>query len=222
MNGCNGFTECLVARAALYRWLSRLFKAEVDSQLLSLMKSMRFPAACGDFGLQAAYEKFQFALADLDADRLNELAADFACCFLGAGIAKGSDAAAFPYASVYTDPRRIVMQQARDRAVAAYGAYGLQVDGQSGNLPEDHLAYLLEFMAVLCQAALSAASTDELNINGHLAVQRQFLQDHLLNWVKVFCDDLERHARTPFYQSVSQITRCWLDLEDRSLGSLTA
>jgi len=206
----DNLVKCLTVRAALYGWLSRLYKSEVTPQLLSRLKSMRFPENCGDAGLQAAYDRFGASLARISPDDLDNLAADFARCFLGAGIAKGSEAAAFPYASVYTDPRRIVMQQARDRAVAAYGAYGLQVNGQPGSLPEDHLAYLLEFMAVLCQQAQPANA------------QLQFLQDHLLNWVAAFCDDLNRQAQTSFYQSVGQITRCWLELDSRCLASLTA
>ncbi len=68
MDGSNACLKCLAARAALYRWLSRLFKAEVDERLLTLMKSVLFPEACGDAALQAAYDRFRTTLADLDAD----------------------------------------------------------------------------------------------------------------------------------------------------------
>ncbi|HAL74231.1 MAG TPA: molecular chaperone TorD, partial [Clostridiales bacterium] len=62
----------------------------------------------------------------------------------------------------------------------------------------------------------------EQDIHMHLAEQHQFLKEHLLNWMTAFFDDLERQAQTPFYRSVSLLTRCWLDLDSRSLASMSA
>jgi TorA maturation chaperone TorD len=198
-----------VSRAGLYRWLSRLYRAEVDRTLLDQLRAMRDPEGCRDADLRDGYRLLRDSLQDEGGrDLLDDLAADYAKVFLGAGHAKGSEAAAFPFASVYTSPKRIVMQEARDRAVQAYARRGLRSGGIAG-VPEDHLALLLAFMAILVDDAPAAEQLD-------------FLQQHLLNWVPAFCSDLEKHAATPFYRSIGKITSGWLRLDSRCLeGGLT-
>jgi len=54
---------------------------------------------------------------------LNDLAVDYARIFLGVGIAEGS--AAYPYESVYTSKKRIIMQDTLDQVKAMYVAKGI-------------------------------------------------------------------------------------------------
>lgn len=208
-------------RANFYRWLSRLYRAEVDRPLLASLQSMRFPDDCADADLDAGYRQLQAWLADAGGQDLDGLAADYAKVFLGAGIAKGSDAAAFPFASVYTSPARIMMQEARDRAVETFARHGLCLAADQKGLPEDHLALMLDFMAWLCQNCHEAsAAADSNKVAGLLCEQAEFLDRQLLNWVPKFCRDLEKHASTRFYQGVSRLTRGFLGLDSRRLAAL--
>lgn len=220
--------QVMANRAGMYSLLGRLYKSEIDAELLGRLKMLRFPVCGPDAELLAGFRQLELSLADLDTAAkstimLDELAADFARVFLGAGIAKGSDAAAFPYASVYTSPRKIIMQEARDQAVASFAAQGLSVDGKAGDQPEDHLAILLEFMAFLCDRTQSMADqTGVTTVLDELAEQQRFLEQQLLNWVPKFCADLERHASTLFYQSLAGVTRSWLLFDRCCLESLAA
>ena len=60
--------------------------------------------------LVEGYKEIEEYLENINEDSINELAADYARTFLGAGLSNGS--AAFPYESVYTSKDRIVMQDA--------------------------------------------------------------------------------------------------------------
>lgn len=210
----------LAGRANLYHLLGRVYQTEVDGPLLEQMKSMSFPCECCETELAEGYRCLQHYLELSGGDSLTVLAADYARVFLGAGAGKGSSAA-YPYESVYTSPKRIMMQEARDQMAAIYAARGLGLDEKTAGLPEDHLALQLEYMAVLCQEAKNAlAAQNQTAIAAGLQEQRDFLDRHLLNWVPQFCMDVGRHAESAFYQGIGKITNGFVRLDRAALGGL--
>lgn len=207
-------------RENLYRLLGRIYKVEAEQELLEQMQGMRFPAECGDDELGEGYRLLEAYLRSPGSDPLTALAIDYARVFLGAGIAK--DAAAYPYESVYTSPKRLVMQAARDQVMAVYSAKGLY-KAEELAFPEDHLALELDFMAYLChetQAAL--AQQDWPAVSASLKEQLDFLTQHLLNWVPAFCADIEKFAETGFYKAIAKVTNSYLRLERIILKELIA
>lgn len=192
--------ELNAAREGLYRLLSRLYRQEVDAPLLERLRGMTFPQNCPQPELEAGYRALERWLSAGTEDALDALAVDFARVFLGAGSAEGC--AAFPYESVYTSPKRLVMQDAWERVKSLYAAHGVRIDTDSSELMEDHIAYELAYMALLCREGAERAE------------QRAFLEEHLLTWVPAFCADLQRCAGTGFYRCVAQLTLGWLKLEE--------
>ena len=195
--------ELNAAREGLYRLLSRLYRQEVDAPLLERLRGMTFPQTCPQPELEAGYRALERWLSAGTEDALDALAVDFARVFLGAGSAEGC--AAFPYESVYTSPKRLVMQDAWERVKSLYAAHGVRIDTDSSELMEDHIAYELAYMALLCREGAERAE------------QRAFLEEHLLTWVPDFCADLQRCAGTGFYRCVAQLTLGWLKLEESLL-----
>ena len=206
----------LHSRRAFYRLLSRLYILEVDERLLAALGEMTFPEDCAEPELAEGYALLRSWLDDHGGEALEELAVDYARVFLSAGVAEGS--AAFPYESVYTSSSRLMAQAACTQAVAAYTAHGLVFRTDSYHVPEDHLAIELEFMAHLCGEALDAG--DEAALNASLTEQNDFLRNHLLNWVSLFCGDLNKYASTDFYKAVGKLTRGFLNLERKLLGEM--
>ncbi len=205
-------------RENLYRFLGRLYQLEVDQTLLEQMKSMCFPDECGEDELAQGYRMLSTYCQNLPSDPLTDLAVDYARVFLGAGIA-GSDAA-YPYESVYTSPKRLIMQEARDQVAAAYRAKGL-TKLETLDLPEDHIALELEFMAYLCRETQQAlAVSDWQAVAAYLQEQADFLGAHLLNWVPAFCADIGKYAETGLYQGIVNITNGYLRLERANLEAL--
>lgn len=93
--------ELARARAGLYRFLGGLYIMEVDEETLANMKQMQFPTDCANEELAEAYRGLEKAIADLNNEDLEDVAADYAKTFLAAGEATG--VAAFPYESIYTN-----------------------------------------------------------------------------------------------------------------------
>ena len=138
--------ELTAQRSAVYRLLARLYRVEVDEEFLAELKTMRFPAATGNTAVDTGYRTIATYLSGADAHAITDLAVDYVRAFIGHGIDAYS--AAYPFESVYTSPKRLMMQEARDEVLAVYRSEGLD------KLPtwkeaEDHIALELEFMAAL-------------------------------------------------------------------------
>jgi TorA maturation chaperone TorD len=196
----------LASRENLYRFLARVYQKEIDQPFLDLLQSMDFPVDCRVAELSEGYQMLGGYLDNCGSDPLTVLAVDYAKVFLGAGISAGS--AAFPYESVYTSPKRIMMQDARDRITAIYAANSLRKNSLATEIAEDHVALMLEFMAILCRETTSCQ------------MQIDFLDQHLLNWVPAFCADIENHAETAFYKGIGKITSGYLRLDHALLESM--
>ena len=143
-------------------------------------------------------------LSGADAHAITDLAVDYVRAFIGHGIDAYS--AAYPFESVYTSPKRLMMQEARDEVLAVYRSEGLD------KLPtwkesEDHLALELEFMQRMALRAAEALAEDaEDEAVAYLRTSYDFLENHLINWVPMMVTDMRMHARTLFYQGLGQLT----------------
>ena len=125
-----------------------------------------------------------------------------------------------PYESVHTSEGELLMQEARDRAVAAYRASGYSV-AEGCRVPEDHIAIELSFMAALASRAAQELEDAVDNRDGSeqqraekaVEAQAAFLEQSLLPWVPGFCDLLEARATTGFYRGVAQMLRAFMEEE---------
>ncbi len=192
-------------RTATYNLLARLYRVEVDQTLLDEMRAMRFPSKTGAPDIDEGYRLIRSYLSHAWENVLTELAVDYARCFIGHGNTAYS--AAYPYESVYTSSQRLLMQDARDEVLALYRAAGKD-KAESWKEPEDHIALELEFMGHLCTAAGAALDGGDDDTAYALVVQQKnFLEDHLANWVPMMLEDLEKFARTDFYRGLARLTR---------------
>jgi TorA maturation chaperone TorD len=208
--------EILRARESTYGLLSRIYRSEVSSELLrNLFDGLADHGDAGDG--YALMQKFADSVRSSDPSELeNQLAAEYAHLFLNAGAV----AHVFPYESVYTSTDRLLMQEARDQVLEAYGSEGLKKVSDFKE-PEDHIALELEFMAHLCRSTAGALETGEhVKALTYIAKQKVFLETHLLNWIPRFCDDLEQIAWSDFYRAVAQMTKQFLAVEPESMNEI--
>jgi len=197
--------EIIKNRENLYRLLARLYKKEVDVNLIEAMQKMKFPKETSGEELSEGYKLLIESLENINSDSIDDLDVDYAKVFLGAGISEGT--AAFPYESVYTSRKKSMMQEARDQVREIYLSKGLIKTDEEYNYVEDHIALEFEYMAYLCE-------------NGNLDEQKNFLKTHLLNWIPKFCEDIEKHANTKFYKAIGKITKGYLKLDSIILESM--
>ena len=186
-------------RRYFYMFLQRLFYKEADAEFLAALKEIQFPTDCGNIGMQEGYDKIASYLRNCGDNAVDELAADYLRVFLGAGVYDG--AAAFPYESVYTGEKPLVMQKAWEEVRKIYLENGLSLADAPTDLMEDHIAIELQFMAKLCEYTEKTEAA------------KDFLKNHLLVWSERFCKDIQKYAETDFYKGVALLTENYLEMD---------
>ena len=198
-------------RAEAYGWIARLFKVEVDEALLDALKSTEYPQGTGDPDLDLGYRKVAGYLSTSAQGTLLELAVDYVRTFIG--HRNDTFGAAYPFESVYTSEKRLLMQGARNEVLAVYRKAGMTID-DSWSDPEDHVAIEMEYMQVMAEKTAQALREgDESRARQYLKEQRDFLNDHLLSWTPMLTADMRRYAKTGFYQGLAYLTDGFLRVD---------
>ncbi len=198
------FAEALEGRTRTYDFISRLFRVEVDDALLEELLAMEYPTAAENEDIACGYELMRAYLADTDENTLTDLAIDYVRTFIGSG--SDGFSAAYPFESVYTSPKRLLMQDARDEVLVLYRSAGLEKK-ESWKEGEDHIALELEYLSVLGNRAIRAYEDgDEERCAELLLQQRNFIEDHLAPWFPMMAQDMLKFAKTGLYQGLARLT----------------
>lgn len=205
-------------RANTYAFIARLYRIEVDQVLLDELKSMRWPAKTGNTKVDEGYRMMAKYLSNLWDNSLTDLAVDYVRVFIGHGLDAFS--ASYPYESVYTSEKRLLMQEARDEVLAIYRGYGLD-KSDAWKEGEDHIALELEFMQVLANRTAEALEkNDEDEAFTLLTAQRNFLEDHLVSWVPLLTLDMRKFAKTDLYRGLAVLTDGFLETDEEFLNDI--
>jgi TorA maturation chaperone TorD len=198
-------------RATTYGLLSRLYHREVDQKLLDELREARYSANTGNANVDRGHLLIVGYLSNIWEDSLSELTIDYARTFIGYGVDTYS--AAFPYESVHTSERRLLMQDARDEVLAQYRKAGLSKQS-SWKESEDHISAEMEFMLILCNRTVEALeNNNEDEAYGLLMDQGDFLENHLYAWTPMLTNEMRRFAKTDFYQGLSWLTDGFLETD---------
>lgn len=208
------------SRAHVYQVLSRSYRTEVDAAFARELAN-EFSFESDDAALNEALAAMRAALDGADEEALELLAVTFDRVFFGMGPLTARHA--FPYESVYTSDRGIMMQEAYTSVARAYREQALAKD-PAFTEPEDHLAVELAFMATLADRARTFLSAgDEAGDEAATETVRQslaFARGHLLNWIDRFCGELTLAAapdgENGFYVALAAFTTRFVE-EDAAL-----
>ncbi len=208
----------LESRRATYALLARLYRRELDEALLADLRAARWPASTGDADADEGYRLIARYLSSRGSGALTELARDFAHTFIGHG--QDASSAAYPYESVYTSEKRLLMQDARDEMLKLARREGI-AKSKDWCETEDHIAFELEFMATLAGRTRGALAENEAEAARLLGVQRDLLCVHLLVWTPAFTADMRSFARTGFYCGLACLTDGFLRTDREFFDSLS-
>jgi len=173
------------------RLLGWLHTLERDRKILLALAAAGFPEGLV-IGASEEAGAMRDALSGLATAVLNqealddELAADYAAIYLTHAYR------ASPCESVWRDEDHLAWQGPTFAVRAWYRRYGLAV-ADWRTLPDDHLAYQLEFVAWLLEKDETEAAA-------------RFLDAHLLTWLPDFSCRVAQRAATPFYRALADVT----------------
>lgn len=212
-----GLSEIIRSRGNVYALLSRCYETEMDVTFAAEIAD-RFSFQSDNAVLSGEMDAMRDCLRAIDDDGLEMLAVAFDRVFFGMGPLTAKKA--FPYESVYTSRKGLLMQEAFVETAKVYRANRLQKSADFRE-PEDHLAVQLAFMKALCDRAGEALATRDMQAAEEaLAEQRAFLQEHLLNWVPRFAIEAEEAAEQGFYAHLARFTPAFLREDEMALADI--
>ena len=204
-------------RAATYGLLGRLYRSEVDEELLASLRKVSFPLGSGSESIDEGYRRIATYLSRNRDGAMLDLAIDYVRTFLG--HSNSGVSAAYPYESVYTSEKRLLMQEARDEVMALYGLAGMAIENWVD--PEDHIALELEYMQHMATRTCGAlAAEDDDAALEHMGAQKTFLCEHLAAWAPMFIKDMKTFAKTDFYQGLAYLSEGFLRMDREFLKTV--
>ena len=217
VEGCE-LVDFMTRRARTYGLLARIFRVEVDGKFLEELRHLKFPTSTGNEHVDYGYRTMYNYLKGTWEDTLLDLARDYARTFIGHG--NNGRSAAYPFESVHTSEKRLLMQEARDEIVEVYRESGFAVDAGWED-PEDHIALEFEYMQMMARRTRQALEAGEDGCALELLdKQRAFLLRHLVSWTPFLANDMERIAQTDLYQGLALLTRGLLAQDREFLNSV--
>lgn len=106
-----------------------------------------------------------------------------------------------PWESVYTSPKRLMMQEAYEAVQDFYEEAGLALDNP--DIMADHIGAELNFLAVLCEKMKNEPDKKDY----YMKMTQRFLDEHPRQWIPQFTSDLENAANFEFYKALARVTR---------------
>lgn len=216
----NELADIMRTRAGVYSLLYTVFVKELTQAQIEALAGMDFASLEGlDPQIAEGAHMVRRYLRRLRSEMREELAVDYAHLFYAAGSAK-HEKRAVPYESVFTSIEGLLMQEARDDVLRYMLAEHVEPD-PSLHVPEDHIAFIYDFMTALCTRCADALECNDLAEARRLAnVQRAFHAEHIASWIGQLCDAIEGCCRTPFYGGFSRIARGFARLDGEMLAEL--
>ena len=173
--------------------LARLHDREPDVALISGLRDNPVASWFGLFADQAKADEFDASIASLplalDADILDDLAAEYADIYLTHGYR------AAPSASVWLTEERAERQEPMFTVRKWYDHYGIKVPDWRIRA-DDHIVHELQFVVHLLRLGTPVANADAA----------RFLDVNLLPWLSQFTQAALRNCRHRYFASSLELT----------------
>ena len=193
-------------RSNMYGLLASVFRKEPTETLIRELKDPRLSGVLSEMGVELGDIFFNVPESEA-ADLLGQ---EFARLFVG----PGSHISAHESIFVEMDGGMSALWGKKTVEVKNFiETAGLDYQPEYTGIP-DHISVELEFMQKLTAwEAEKWADHDQKNAEYCGSVQHMFLELHLSRWLPQFCDAVVDRAELPFYRSMAELTRSYMELE---------
>ena len=208
-------------RATFYRTLSSLYFATLTQQQIDSLAEADLAAfGAGEALLESGFDDMRRYLRKRNTGTRQDLAVDFTSAFVGAQAWEGRYAV--PYESVFRSKSGLLMQEPRNEVYRTYKQAAIKLK-EGVNLPEDHLSFEFEFLAITCDRTVEALDDgDSARAIELLESQKTFIEDHILSWFDDFTELATKILTTRFYRGLLKITKGYLRVDRAAILELVA
>ena len=214
------FEKKALMRCSVYSFLSNVFLNEPTKQFARTLKQGQLFQRISEFvNIQADFDKFEKYLKENEPQKIHELLlSDYRNLF-----SSQSEKYVPPYETDYREGLGGQHHGWSDLSVEVarkYSEAGFEVQPGYEGMP-DHIGMELEFMALLCQREMGSwKSQDKDQGIEYLRWEEEFLREHLIKWVSVFCKKVIASSASEFFKVVAELTVEFVELENKLLGAL--
>lgn len=146
---------------------------------------------------------------DVSDKHLNNLVLEYTRLFIGPGKHIS------PYESVYRDNEDALWSETTVEVKDFIESLGLEYSYNWSGLP-DHIGVELEFMQRLtCHEKEAWTQEDKKQAIRCLEFEKRLIDEHLSQWVPIFCNKVKEEARTAFYREMAELTRQFIDFDSK-------
>ncbi len=198
-------------RSNIYGLLAVIFRAEINKTFLQHLKNPEFLSVLSVMGIELGDD----LLNRPEDDLIEDLAVEYTRLFLGPGKHIS------PHESVHherDDGDWGSLWGADTVEVKNFiEASGLEYQSEYGGLP-DHISVELEFMQQAAEREVQVR--EDNNTEGVLYcldMQKRFINEHLQQWVPVFCDKIISGSEMSFYSEIAKLTKHFVEVDKENI-----
>lgn len=208
----------LEERASTYRLLARLFfKPLTQGEIDGLARADFIDAACQSTHDDGCKDIARY-LRRRNTGTREELACDFTGAFYGVTTVEGKTA--MPYESLFRSGEGLLMGAPRGEVYREFKANRVRVP-EGVDIPEDHLSFMFDYLAVLCDRTAEHVQESEMaDALELLEKQGRFLGEHVASWYGDFRAMAERIVQTRFYRGCLKLASEFVDGEPEEIALL--
>ena len=185
----NDRIEEALARSNTYKLLSMAFIRELTPDAIEVFRGSDMAETLRELGEGFGKEFYNRDEQEL----LKELAEEYAALFILPGGVNPTESVA--RAGLY-------MQTFAGQVTRFYRKCSFTLPDDFRGFP-DHIGIELEFMSHL--AKNEAGAYRENKADGWVALQKEFLQEHLSRWAADFAGEVAKYTRQPFYREMARL-----------------
>lgn len=216
-----GLSQVLADRAAFFRTLGSLYFTTLTQEQIDGLAQADLSAFGGDEPLLVAgFDDMRRYLRKRNTGTRRELAVDFTSAFKGSQAFEGRYA--LPYESLYRSDEGLLMREPRNEVFRTYKQAAVKLK-EGVNLPEDHISFEFEFLAILCERTIEALEAGENEGAVELLeAQKTFIEEHILSWFGDLAERALKILQTRFYRGVLKVTEGYLKVDLEAIQGLIA
>ena len=201
--------QLALARSGVYGFLAGIYRDAPTAGFLQQIADPSFLSALSDLGIDLSPD----AIGLSGEHAIRNLAVEFTGLFIGPGKHIS------PHESVHRNNGNGGLWGKSTADVKHYiQRSGYKYRQEFHGLP-DHISVELEFMGGISgQEADGWRQRDAGLINSTRQVQKEFLTEHLINWIPKFCSKVVEAAELPYYREMARLTSRFMEFEYAELS----
>lgn len=205
--------EHALQRSTIYGLLARVYRKEMTPELLRQIKDPQFMGVLSGLGVQLGDEFFSRQEEDL----IEDLAVEYTRLFLGPGKHIS------PHESVHHNLEGGDWGSLWGKSTVEVKVFvetlGLKYKEDDQSIP-DHISVEFEMMQKVIEREAEEwekGSNDEAL--SFLKIEKMFIEDHLIQWIPVFCNKVIAQADYSFYREIAELTKSYIEFEKENIDA---